>query len=50
MFRHDWQPRLAALFDMMRQKGLRLAFEMVTASHGHHGQLPAAEYMVTDRK
>lgn len=30
----------------MRQRRLTVSFEMVTGSHGHHGQLPAGEYLV----
>ncbi|KAG2437038.1 hypothetical protein HYH02_011301 [Chlamydomonas schloesseri] len=37
---------LQRLFDVMRQRRLCFSFEMVTSSHGHHGQLPAAEYLV----
>ncbi|KAG2429799.1 hypothetical protein HXX76_010583 [Chlamydomonas incerta] len=49
--RHPGNPAAAAaelqrLFDVMRERRLSLSFEMVTSSHGHHGQLPAAEYLV----
>lgn len=37
---------LDALFAALRARRLCVSFEMVTASHGHHGQLPAAEYLV----
>ncbi|EFJ47228.1 hypothetical protein VOLCADRAFT_105196 [Volvox carteri f. nagariensis] len=40
---------LERLFAAMASKKLCLSFEMVivTGCHGHHGQLPAAEYLVT---
>ncbi|GIL53591.1 hypothetical protein Vafri_9205 [Volvox africanus] len=38
---------LEQLFKVMTARRLCLSFEMVTGSHGHHGQLPAAEYLVT---
>ncbi|GLI67104.1 hypothetical protein VaNZ11_011309 [Volvox africanus] len=50
--RHPNDPTAAAaslerLFKVMTARRLCLCFEMVTGSHGHHGQLPAAEYLVT---
>ncbi|GFR51493.1 hypothetical protein Agub_g13855, partial [Astrephomene gubernaculifera] len=49
---HPGNPPAAAaalqrLFAVQRERRISLAFEMVTASHGHHGQLPTAEYLVT---
>ncbi|KXZ52407.1 hypothetical protein GPECTOR_9g451 [Gonium pectorale] len=41
------QAALDRLFRVMAERRLALSFEMVTGSHGHHGQLPAAEYLVT---
>lgn len=41
------QARLASLMDTLRRRHMALSFEMVTGCHGHHGQLPAAEYLVT---
>ncbi|WIA17822.1 hypothetical protein OEZ85_009328 [Tetradesmus obliquus] len=40
------QQRLAALMDALQQRQLAISFEMVTGCHGHHGQLPAGEYLV----
>ncbi|GIM05298.1 hypothetical protein Vretimale_9759, partial [Volvox reticuliferus] len=50
--RHPNDPAAATasldqLFKVMAARRLCLSFEMVTGSHGHHGQLPAAEYLVT---
>eukprot|EP00967_Tisochrysis_lutea_P074709 scaffold100494_cov23-Tisochrysis_lutea.AAC.1 len=33
--------------ELLRERRMAVSFEMVTGSHGHHGQLPAAEYLVT---
>ena len=41
------EKRMQRLLAAMRQQRMSLAFEMVTASHGQHGQVPAAEYLVT---
>ncbi|KAF5835395.1 hypothetical protein DUNSADRAFT_7480 [Dunaliella salina] len=39
--------KLASLMALLRARRMAVSFEMVTGSHGHHGQLPAAEYLVT---
>ncbi|GLC34248.1 hypothetical protein PLESTF_000823000 [Pleodorina starrii] len=49
--RHPTDPSAATasldrLMSTLAARRLCLSFEMVTGSHGHHGQLPAAEYLV----
>jgi len=38
--------RLAALMTTLTERNVTVSFEMVTGCHGHHGQLPAGEYLV----